>query len=112
MNSNRNYENNQHILRSTLEDLEDSLESLGREYSQVLARGNPDRLDEFMKKTLNTFYEDVVWAKRNRAISREKSQYFLEVYTTVADQIQDTKRELNVSKTTTTGALPQVHSGR
>ena len=79
--------------------MEESLEGLEREYIQVLNGGNPDRMDEFTKKSLNTFYEDLVWSKRNRAITKEQYHYFSRVYTTMADQMQETKRLLRKEDT-------------
>ena len=71
LNSNRSYENSQNILRTTLEDLEDTLGNLEGEFHQVIAGGNPDRMEEFVRKSLNTYQEDMVYAKRNRAITKD-----------------------------------------
>ena len=51
-------------------------------------------MEEFVRKSLNTYHEDMVYAKRNRAITKDQFQYFNNAYCIVADKIQDAKREL------------------
>ena len=79
---------------TTLADLKDTLENLKEEYHQVIAGENPDRMEEFVRKSLNAYHEDMMYAKRNRVLTKEQFQYFNRAYCTVADKIQDAKREL------------------
>ena len=49
-------------------------------------------MEEFVRKSLNAYHEDMMYAKRNRAITKDQFQYFKKVYCIVADKIQDAKR--------------------
>ena len=75
-------------------DLQDTLESMGREYSQVISGENPHRMEEFVRKSLNAYHEDMLYARRNRVLSKEQFEYFNKEYCAIADSVQDARREL------------------
>ena len=94
LNSNRSFANSKNILKTTLEDLKDTLEPLQNEYEEVMIGANPDRLEEFVKKSLQVFQEDLTHTTRNCAINKEQFHFFKNAYCFFSDKIQDAKREL------------------
>ena len=86
----------QQMADMTVEDLHHSLRSLKREKDHVLARGNPDRLEDFLKRSLRTFHEDLVHARRGGYLSHDLVDHFQGEYNALADVVQDEKRDLRI----------------
>merc|ERR1711867_65963 len=79
----------QQMIDMTVEDLHHTLRSLKREKDHVLARGNPDRLEDFLKRSLRTFHEDLVHARRGGYLSHDQVDHFQGEYNALADVVQD-----------------------
>ena len=84
LNANKSYDNTQHILATTLEDLCHSLRVVEKESREVAETGNADRIDEFIKQSLALFHEDLVVAKRNRSISLDQWESFKNKYSEIS----------------------------
>ena len=50
-------------------------------------------MDEFLKRSLSAYHDDLVYARRGGFLSREQVDFFQQEYCTIADSIQDAKRE-------------------
>ena len=87
-------EQHQHMVDMTIEDLNSSLKLLKNEKDHVMARGNPDRLDDFLKRSLRIFHEDLVQARRGRYLTPEQVEYYQAEYSELADVVQDEKRDI------------------
>ena len=91
---NRSYQQSQHVSMSVATDLQNTLESLRKEYDQVISRANPDRMEEFLRRSLSAYHEDMIYARRHKVLSKEQIESFNHEYCAIADSIQDAKREL------------------
>ena len=74
-------------------DLQNTLDSLKKEYGQIISRGNPDRMEEFLRRSLSAYHDDILYARRSKILTKEQVDYFNHEYCMIADNIQDAKRE-------------------
>ena len=77
----------------TVADLTNTLRALKNEQDHIIARGNPDRMEDFLKGSLRTFHEDMIYAKRGGYLNNEQIELFQTEYCSIADNVQDAKRE-------------------
>ena len=91
---NHSFANSQNILKTTLEDFKDILEHLQSAFEEVMKGANPDRMEEFVKKSLKVYHEHFTHAKRNHAMNKEQFNSFKNAYGYFSNKIQDAKRDL------------------
>ena len=71
-----------------------SLKQVEKELKEVIEAENTDRIDDFINQTLYNFHEDIMTAKRNRAVPVGQAEQFKDKYSKYANQLQNLKKEL------------------
>ena len=51
-------------------------------------------MEEFLRRSLSAYHNDMLYARRNTVLSKEQIEYFNHEYCAIADSVQDAKREL------------------